>query len=64
MELLGFPEHHKSYGKRLVALGRSHRYAYEENGKHYVTFENETYEVTGVIGNEGSDYSDNLICIR
>lgn len=52
----------EDYGKRLVALGRSqYRYAYEENGKHYVTFENETYEVTGVIGNEGSDYSDNMI---
>ena len=38
-----------------------YRYAYEENGKHYVTFENETYEVTGIIGNEGSDYSDNMI---
>ena len=52
----------EDYGKRLVALGRSqYRYAYEENGKHYVTFENETYEVTGIIGNEGSDYSDNMI---
>ena len=52
----------EDYGKRLVALGRSqYRYAYEENGKHYVTFENETYEVTGIIGNEGSDYSENMI---
>ena len=52
----------EDYGKRLVALGRAqYRYAYEENGKHYVTFENETYEVTGIIGNEGSDYSDNMI---
>lgn len=52
----------EDYGKRLVALGRSqYKYAYEENGKHYVTFENETYEVTGVIGNKGSDYSDNAI---
>ena len=43
----------EDYGKRLVALGRSqYRYAYEENGKHYVTFENETYELTVIKDKE------------
>ena len=49
-------------GKRLVALGRAQcEYTYEENGKHYATFENESYEVVGIIGNSGSDYLDNTI---
>ncbi|MBQ4282900.1 MAG: ABC transporter permease [Lachnospira sp.] len=56
-------------GKRLVALGRDkYKYAYEENGKKYVTIESETYEVVGVIGSERSDYWDykvvlNINCI-
>lgn len=49
-------------GKRLVALGREqYKYAYEMNGKYYATFENESYEVVGIIGNAGSDYLDNTI---
>ena len=49
-------------GKRLVALGRAqYEYAYEMDGKYYATFENESYEVVGIIGNSGSDYLDNTI---
>lgn len=49
-------------GKRLVALGRAqYEYAYELDGKYYATFENESYEVVGIIGNAGSDYLDNTI---
>lgn len=49
-------------GKQVVALGRGqYEYAYEDNGKCYATFENERYEVVGVIGNKGSDYLDYAI---
>lgn len=49
-------------GKRLVALGRTqYEYTYEIDGKYYATFENESYEVVGIIGNAGSDYLDNTI---
>lgn len=51
----------EDYGKRLSTRKVTVRMRMKENGKHYVTFENETYEVTGVIGNEGSDYSGNMI---
>ena len=45
--------------KRQVALGRyQYKYAYEEDGKKYVTFDGEKYEVVGIIGNKGSDYLD------
>ncbi len=47
------------YGKNVVALGRyQYQYAYQENGKAYVTFDNEKYEVVGVIGNKESDFQD------
>lgn len=46
-------------GKRLVALGRDkYKYAWEQDGKKYVTFEGEVYEVVGVIGSAKSDYWD------
>lgn len=45
--------------KKIVALGRyQYKYAYEEDGKKYVTFDGEKYEVVGVIGNKDSDYLD------
>ncbi|MBQ4282837.1 MAG: ABC transporter permease [Lachnospira sp.] len=46
-------------GKKLVALGRDkYQYAYEENGKHWITIGGEVYEVCGIIGSEVSDYWD------
>lgn len=49
-------------GKKIVALGRSQfKYAYEEEGEYYVTFENEKYQVIGIIGNKNSDYLDYAI---
>lgn len=56
-------------GKRLVAVGRGKlQYAYEENGRKYITIESESYEIVGVIGSERSDYWDyklvfNMSCI-
>lgn len=56
------------YGKNAVALGRDkYQYAYERDGKHYVTLCLEEYEVVGVIGSS-SDYWDykivmNINCI-
>lgn len=45
--------------KRQVALGRyQYKYAYKEDGKKYVTFDGERYEVVGIIGNSDSDYLD------
>lgn len=47
------------YGRNVVALGRDkYRYAYDRNGKKYVTIDQEEYEVVGLIGSEQSDYWD------
>ncbi len=52
-------------GKQVVALGRDkYRFAYEENGKKYITIESETYEVVGVIGSERSDYWDYKVVLH
>ena len=52
-------------GKKLVALGRDkYRYAYERDGKKYVTLENDTYEVVGLIGSPNSDYWDYKIVLN
>ena len=52
------------YGKNVVALGRSkYKYAYERDGKKYVTLCFEEYEVVGVIGSD-SDYWDNKIVLN
>lgn len=56
-------------GKKLIAVGKyKYKDAYENNGKMYVTIENEEYEVCGVIGSDTSDYFDykmvlNINCI-
>lgn len=49
----------EDYGRQVVAIGRyQYQYAYQENGRYYITIENEKYEVIGVIGNSNSDYLD------
>ncbi len=53
------------FGKKLVALGRDkYKYAYEEDGKHWITIASEVYEVCGVIGSEKSDYWDYKIVMN
>ncbi len=51
------------YGRNVVALGRDkYKYAYERDGKKYVTLCLEEYEVVGVIGSN-SDYWDyKIVC--
>ena len=45
--------------KSLTAFGRyKYNYAYDMDGKKYVTLENEEYEICGVIGSSTSDYYD------
>lgn len=52
------------FGRRVVALGRDkYRYAYERDGKKYVTLCLEEYEVVGVIGSL-SDYWDYKIVLN
>ncbi len=46
-------------GKRLVALGRDkYKYAYEKDGKRFITIGGDVYEVCGIIGSSDSDYWD------
>ena len=48
-------------GKRVVAVGRKkYRNAIDKNGKKYLTYCMEEYEVVGVLGSE-SDYWDNRV---
>ena len=48
-------------GKRVVAVGRKqYRNAVDKNGKKYLTYCMEEYEVVGVLGSE-SDYWDNRV---
>lgn len=51
------------YGRNVVALGRDkYKYAYEREGKKYVTLCLEEYEVVGIIGSS-SDYWDyKIVC--
>ncbi len=52
------------YGRNVVALGRDkYRFAYERDGKKYVTLCFEEYEVVGVIGSD-SDYWDYKIVLN
>ena len=53
------------FGRNVVALGRDkYKYAYERNGKRYVTLDQSEYEVVGVIGSENSDYWDYKIVMN
>lgn len=52
-------------GKNVVALGRDkYKYAYERDGKRYVTLDQDEYEVVGVIGSDNSDYWDYKIVMN
>ncbi len=49
------------YGKKVVAVGRNkYKSAIDKNGRKYLTFCMEEYEVVGILGSE-TDYWDNKI---
>lgn len=52
-------------GKMLVALGRDkYKYAYEKDGKYWITIAGDVYEVCGVIGSEVSNYWDYKVVLN
>ena len=52
-------------GRNVVAIGRDKlKYAYEENGKQYITLATTKYEVVGVLGSNRSDFWDYKIVLN
>lgn len=59
------PDIKQDGGKNCVALGRDkYKYAYDRDGRKYITIEREEYEVVGVIGSPASDIWDYKIVLN